>query len=104
MTAAAEAAAGTDPGHLPLAPGASTRDSSAMTVLVVVAVFSAILALAMAADRSRSRRNSWSGGSHRRGHAPEYLAGGAVIGGDAGGGGFDGGGGGGGGDGGGGGC
>jgi hypothetical protein len=73
-----------------------------MTVIVVVAVFSAILALSLAVDRSRSRRHSWSDGSYRRSHAPHYLAGGAVIG-DAGGGGFDGGGCGGG-DGGGGGC
>ena len=57
-----------------------------MTVIAVVAVFSAILALAMAVDRSRSRRNSRAGGSYRRGHAPGCLAGGAVIGGDAGGG------------------
>jgi uncharacterized membrane protein YgcG len=76
-----------------------------MTVIVVLAVLSALLLMGLAVERARSRRGTWSDGAHRHAHAPRYLAGGAVIG-DAGGGwdGFDGGGGGGGGDGGGGGC
>ncbi len=76
-----------------------------MTVIVVLAVFSAVLVMAMGVHRRRSRRGTWSDGSHVRAHAPGYLAGGAYIadGGGGFGGGFDGGGGGGG-DGGGGGC
>ncbi len=77
-----------------------------MTVILVLAVLSALLVTGLAVGRSHSRRGTWSDPAHRRAHGPGYLAGGAVIG-DAGGGGwggFDGGGGGGGGDGGGGGC
>ncbi len=76
-----------------------------MTVIVLMAVFSAVLFAALAVHRRRSVRGSWSDGSYRRGHAPGYLAGGAYLA-DGGGGGFGGGfdGGGGGGDGGGGGC
>ncbi|SFO42894.1 hypothetical protein SAMN05660359_03403 [Geodermatophilus obscurus] len=77
-----------------------------MTVIVLMAVFSAVLFAALAVHRRRSVRGSWSDGSYRRGHAPGYLAGGAYLadgGGGGVGGGFDGGGGGGG-DGGGGGC
>ena len=66
-----------------------------MTVILVLAVFSAVLVAALSVHRRRSPRGTWSDGSFRRSHAPGYLAGGAVIG-DAGGGGFDGGGGGGG--------
>jgi uncharacterized membrane protein YgcG len=75
-----------------------------MTAVVVMMVVALVLA-ALAVQRSRSRRASWSDGVPRRAHTSSYLAGGAVLG-DAGGswsgGGFDGGGGGG--DGGGGGC
>jgi hypothetical protein len=76
-----------------------------MTVVVVLAVFSAVLVMAMGVHRRRSRRGRGADGSHVRAHAPGYLAGGVVIG-DAGGGGWGGfdGAGGGGGDGGGGGC
>ncbi len=76
-----------------------------MTVIVVVAVFSAVLIAALAVNRRRSARGTSSDGSYRRGHAPGYLAGGVYLangGGGGFGGGFDGGGGGG--DGGGGGC
>ncbi len=77
-----------------------------MTVIVLMAVFSAVLFAALAVHRRRSARGPWSDGSYRRGHAPGYLAGGVYLA-DGGGGGFGGGfdgGGGGGGDGGGGGC
>ncbi len=66
-----------------------------MTVILVLAVFSAVLVAALSVHRRRSPRGTWSDGSFRRSHAPGYLAVGAVIG-VAGGGGFDGGGGGGG--------
>ena len=69
-----------------------------MSVVVMLAVLLGILVVALAVDRSRSKRNSWSDGPRRRSHAAGFLAGGAFLGGsDAGdGGGFDGGGGGGG--------
>jgi uncharacterized membrane protein YgcG len=70
-----------------------------MTVILVLAVFSAVLVAALSVHRRRSPRGTRSDDSFRRSHAPGYLAGGAAIG-DAGGGwsggGFDGGGGGGG--------
>jgi hypothetical protein len=70
-----------------------------MTVILVLAVFSAVLVAALSVHRRRSSRGTWSDDSFRPGHAPGYLAGGAVIGdagGGRGGGGCDGGGGGGG--------
>ncbi len=69
-----------------------------MTVILVLAVLSALVVTGLAVGRSRSRRGTWSDPAHRRAHAPGYLAGGAVIGDARGGawGGFDGGGGGGG--------